>query len=76
MCPRFTRKTEGGRTLTVRSSIEWNSIDMDIRKRNSVASFKNYLYKSYLNKQKATMIMSLINFKFLSTFSTLLHSKL
>ena len=41
---------------------------MDIRKKNSVASFKYYLYKSYLNKQKATMIMSLINFKFLSRF--------
>ena len=27
MCPRYTRKTEGGRTFTVRSSIEWNSID-------------------------------------------------
>ena len=38
VCPRFTRKTEGGRTFTVRSSIEWNSIDMDIRKKTSVAS--------------------------------------
>ena len=34
MCPRFTRKTERGRTFTVRFSIEWNSTDMDIRKRN------------------------------------------
>ena len=59
MCPRFTRKTEGGRTFTVRSSIEWNSIDIDIRKNNSVASFKYSLYKSYLDEQKATMIMSL-----------------
>ena len=59
VCPRFTRKTEGGRTFTARSSIEWNSIDMDIRKKTSVASFKYNLYKSYLDKQKATMIMSL-----------------
>ena len=59
VCPRFTRKTEGGRTFTARSSIEWNSIDMDIRKKTSVASFKYNLYKSYLGKQKATMIMSL-----------------
>ena len=59
MCPRFTRKTEGGRTFTVRSSIEWNSIDIDIRKKNSVASFKYNLYKLYLDEQKATMIMSL-----------------
>ena len=50
--PRFTRKTEGGRTFTARYSIEWNSIDMDIRKKTSVASFKYNLYKSYLDKQK------------------------
>ena len=66
MCPRFTRKTEGGRTFTVRSSIEWNSIDIDIRKKKSVVSFKCNLYKSCLDEQKATMIMSLLLlFKFL-----------
>ena len=59
MCPSFTRKTEGGRTFTVRSSVEWNNIDMDIRKKNTVASFKYNLYKSYLDEQKATMIISL-----------------
>ena len=59
MCPSFTRKTEGGRTFTVRSSVEGNNIDMDIRKKNTVASFKYNLYKSYLDEQKATMIMSL-----------------
>ena len=59
MCPRFSRKTEGGRAFTVRSSIEWNSTDIDIRNKNSAASFKYNLYKLYLDKQKATMIMSL-----------------
>jgi hypothetical protein len=59
VCPRFTRKTEGGRTFTARSPIELNSIDMGIRKKSSVASFKYNLYKSYLDKQKATKTMSL-----------------
>ena len=45
MFPRFTRKTERGRTFTVRSPIKWNSIDIDIRKKNSVASFKYNLYR-------------------------------
>lgn len=59
MCPKYTRKTEGGRTFTVRTITEWNSIDLGIRKRNSVASFKYDLYKLFLNEQKAAGLLNM-----------------
>ena len=67
MCPRFTRKTERGRIFTVRFSIEWNSTDMDIRKR--VASFKYNLYKSNLDQQIIVGILDLFAIIFRKRFS-------
>ena len=67
MCSRFTRKTERGRIFTVRFSIEWNSTDMDIRKR--VASFKYNLYKSNLDQQIIVGILDLFAIIFRKRFS-------
>jgi hypothetical protein len=55
MCPRHSRKTEGGHTFTVRTIIEWNNIDLGDRKKNSVACFKYNLVEFtqvILNNQK------------------------
>ena len=45
LCPKYTKKTEGGRT-TVRTIAEWNAFDQSIRKKLSIASFKRALYKT------------------------------
>ena len=39
-CPRYKRKTEGGKTFAVRTIIDWNSIDINIRNKTTVSSFK------------------------------------
>ena len=40
LCPKYTRKTEGGQTFTCRTIAEWNAFDPTIRKKPSIASFK------------------------------------
>ena len=57
LCPKYSRKTEGGRTFAVRTITEWNSIDSSSRNKGSVASFKRGLYKKYLTDQKATTLL-------------------
>ena len=52
ICPTFKRKTEGGKTFAVRNIREWNSIDLNLRKKLSVSSFKKDLYRQLLNEQK------------------------
>ena len=46
LCRKYTRKTEGGRTFTVRTIAEWNAFDLSIRKKRSITSFKRTLYKN------------------------------
>ena len=45
LCPKYTKKTERGRTM-VRTIAEWNAFDQSIRKKLSIASFKRALYKT------------------------------
>ena len=52
ICPTFKRKTEGGKTFAVRTIREWNSIDLNLRKKLSVSNFKKDLYRQLLNEQK------------------------
>jgi len=59
LCPKYSRKTEGGRTFVVRTITEWNSIDSSVPNKGSVASFKCSLYKKYLTDQKAAMLLKL-----------------
>ena len=47
MCPKYKRKTEG-RTFTIK---DWNCMNAHIRKNGSLASFKHYVFKSFLAEQ-------------------------
>ena len=51
-CPRYKCKTEGGKTFAVRTIIDWNSIDINIRNKATVSSFKRNIYNKFLNDQK------------------------
>ena len=59
VCPKYKRKTEGGRTFTVRTIQSWNSINTCIRNMSSLSSFKINLFNSILEDQKATMLLKL-----------------
>ena len=52
VCPKYKRKTEGGRTFSVSTSKLWNSLPTDIRKKETVKSFKNALRNRVLDNQK------------------------
>ena len=53
LCPRYNRKTEGGRTFTVRTILDWNKLDLNVRSIISSASgFRRSLCKQLLDKQK------------------------
>ena len=56
LCPKYTRKTEGGETFTCRTIAELNAFDPTIRKKPSIASFKRTLYKKFLTDQKTSPI--------------------
>ena len=56
LCPKYTRKIEGGQTFTSRTIAEWNAFDPTIRKKPSIASFKRTLYKKFLTDQKTSPI--------------------
>ena len=45
ICPKFNRKTEGGRTFAVTASQLWNTLNLELRKLGSLSVFK----KKYLN---------------------------
>ena len=49
-CPKYKRKPEGGKTFAVRTIIDWNSIDINIRNKNSVSSFKRNIYYKFIIK--------------------------
>ena len=53
LCPKFKRKTEGGRTFAVRTVTDWNKINLNMRKTRTVSNFKKNLYSQLLNEQKA-----------------------
>ena len=59
MCPKYKRKTEGGRTFTIRTIKDWNCMNAYIRNNGSLASFKHTVFKSFLAEQKAAMLLRL-----------------
>ena len=59
MCPKCKRKTEGGRTFTIRTIKDWNCMNANIRGNGSLASFKQNVFKSFLVEQKAAMLLRL-----------------
>ena len=58
MCLKYKRKTEGGRTFTIRTIKDWNCMNAHIRNNGSLISFK-HVFKSFLAEQKATMLLRL-----------------
>ena len=59
MCPKYKRKSEGGRTFTIRALKDLNCMNADIRNNGSLASFKNNVFKSFPAEQKAAMRLRL-----------------
>ena len=59
VCPKYKRKTEGGRTFTIRTIKDWNCMNANIRNNGSLASFKHNVFKSFLAEQKAAMLLRL-----------------
>ena len=53
------RKSEGGRTFTIRTIKDWNCMNANIRNNGSLASFKHNYLKSFLAEQKAAMRLRL-----------------
>ena len=45
VCPHYNRETEGGRTFQISGIKLWNSIPIDVRKKETVSSFKVALSK-------------------------------
>ena len=44
MCPKCKRKSEGGRTFTIRTIKDWNCMNANIRNNGSLASFKHIAF--------------------------------
>ena len=59
VCPKYKRKTEGGRTFTIRTIKDWNCMNANIRNNGSLANFKHNVFKSFLAEQKAAMLLRL-----------------
>lgn len=51
ICPKYKLETEAGRSFTVTSIKEWNSLPIDVRKLSTVKSFKSFLIKKALENQ-------------------------
>ena len=53
----YNRITEGGRTFAVRTTKDWNSIDINIRKADSLNNFKKKLHvQNILSAQKISSL--------------------
>ena len=50
VCPSYNREAEGARTFQANGAKLWNSIPLDIRKKDSIGSFKPYVRKYLLGK--------------------------
>ena len=51
VCPRYNRETEGGRTFHISSVKLWNSIPIDIHKKETIGDLKNSLRKHLLDSE-------------------------
>ena len=52
ICPKYNRVTEGGRTFNVTAVKLWNSLSIDLRKKPSLYSFKDAMFKETLENRK------------------------
>ena len=52
-CPRVNRNTEGGRTFTVTASLEWNKLLLQMRKAETLKTFKNSLWNRIFKDQQS-----------------------
>ena len=59
MCPKYKRKSGGGRTFTIRTIKDKNCMNANIRNNGSLTSFKHDVFKSFLAEQKAAMCLRL-----------------
>ena len=59
MCPKYKRKSEGGRTFTIRTLKDWNRMNANIRNNGLLVSFKHKVFKSFPAEQKAAMCLRL-----------------
>ena len=59
MSPKYKRKSEGGRTFTIRTIKDWNCMNANIRNNGSLASFKHNVFKSFLAEQRVVMRLRL-----------------
>ena len=57
VCPKYIRETEGGRTFTVRTIKDWNTLDDSLHKQKSITSFKHSFYNQILSEQKSAMCL-------------------
>jgi hypothetical protein len=52
VCPKYIRETEGGRTFTVITIKEWNTLDVPLRSHIHISSFKRGLYNKLLRRDQ------------------------
>ena len=52
ICPKYIRKLEGGRSFKVTTTQLWNSLDIKLRSKPSLLSFKKNFKKYLLEQQK------------------------
>lgn len=51
-CPRMKQNTEDGRTFTVTACQEWNKLPLQMRKAETLNTFKNYLWNRIFKDQQ------------------------
>ena len=47
MCPYYNRETDGSRSFQVRGVKLWNGIPLDVRKKETIGSFKSDLKNNF-----------------------------
>ena len=55
-CSRYKRNKEGGRTLAVRATKEWNKLSVGLTRSTIVKNFKRPVFKVILNNQILTQL--------------------
>ena len=55
-CSRYKRSKEGGRTLAVRVTKEWNKLSVGLTRSTIVKNFKRPVFKVILNNQILTQL--------------------
>lgn len=51
-CPLYNITTEGGRTLSVKTVVEWNTLPVSLKQSRNVKSIRKKLHKELLAKQR------------------------